>query len=389
MQVETTTTTTPPINQQKRTLLLMRLGALVILLIILYGLYWLVTGRFYESTDDAYVGGNLVQLMPRINGTVTTIEADDTHLVQENQPVVLLDTTDTTLALQKAAANLAQTVRQVRQLYQTEAQLSADVIVRKAQLVNSQSELKRRQSLIGSGAVSAEALQNTATQVASATARLAATQHQLAGTQALVENTTLDHYPSVEQAKAKLSEAYLAMMRTTILAPVTGYVAQRSVQVGQHVTPNSALLAIVPLNQIWVDANFKEAQLRRIRIGQPVSLVSDIYGSQVTYKGTVLGLSAGTGSVFSLLPPQNATGNWIKVVQRVPVRIGLDAQQVAKYPLRVGLSMTVSVDTHRQDGPALAQLANKQPIYTTNIYNNESSAAQALIDKIMRDNTGD
>lgn len=377
----------PENNNGKRKRLLQGLTIFFVLLGLLYALYWGFIGRFKEYTDDAYVSGNLVQLTPQVTGIVVSIGADDTNLVQQGQVIVKLDDTDARLALAQTEANLAKTIRDVRQLYQTAEQLQANVAQHEAELNKVKDDLKRRQNLIKAGAVSKEILQHNQTDVATAEAALNQAQHQYEATHALIENTTLLQYPTVLKAESDLRTAYLNLQRTALRAPITGYIAKRSVQLGQQVSIGMPLLAIVPLNAIWVDANFKESQLKNLRIGQPVTLISDIYGSRITYQGKIQGLAAGTGSVFSLLPPQNATGNWIKIVQRVPVRVVLDAQALKQHPLRVGLSMAVTVDTHNRDGHVLAQTASSKPVYDTHVFANQDAGAEELIAKIVKENS--
>ena len=342
---------------------------------------WLVASH-YESTDNAYVQGNVIQITPQIGGTVMAILADDTDFVKAGQPLVRLDPADAKVALDQAEANLAQAVRQVRTLYANNGSLSAQVALREADVSKTQSDvvraqseiaranddLNRRQALSGNGAVSGEELNHARTQLANANSALAAAQsgvraaqagvraagEQLASNQAMTDGTSVEQHPSVLAAAAKVREAWLATQRAAMLAPVDGYVARRTVQLGQRVAAGTPMMSIIPLKQVWVDANFKEVQLRKIRLGQPVKLTADLYGKKVEYTGTVAGLGAGTGAAFALLPAQNATGNWIKVVQRVPVRVALDAAQVAQNPLRVGLSMDAEVDVSKQDGKTLA-----------------------------------
>ena len=375
-------------RRRLRRLALASLATVLALAAAVYAVHWVVFSRFHESTDDAYVAGNQVALMPQVAGTVTAILADDTQQVRQGQTVVTLSEADAKLALEQAEAGLADAVRQVRQLFQNAAQQKANVNVRKAELKKAQEDLDRRQALIGKRLVSAEEVQHARTALETAQAALVLAEHQSTAADVLVENTTLEHHPMVEQAKAKVRDAYLALVRTYIPAPVSGYVAKRSVQVGQHVTPGTPLMAIVPLQGVWVDANFKEGQLSDVRIGQPANLTSDLYGGDVVYHGKVLGLSAGTGSAFSLLPPQNATGNWIKVVQRVPVRIALDAQELARHPLRIGLSMNVEIDTHDKSGPVLAQGATPEPVYATPVFDAQAAPAEAVIRAIIAANGG-
>ena len=342
----------------KRKKALISIAAVVALAGLGWGAYeWLVASH-YESTDNAYVQGNVIQVTPQIGGTVTAIFADDTDFVRAGRPLVQLDPADAKVALDQAEANLAQTVRQVRTLYTNNGSLAAQVKLREADAVKARSEieranddLNRRQSLVGNGAVSKEELNHATTQLANARSALAAAEagitaarEQLAGNQAMTEGTSVERHPSVQAAAAKVREAWLATQRAALTAPVDGYVAKRTVQLGQRVAAGTPMMSIVPLNQLWVDANFKEVQLRNIRLGQPVKLTADVYGKKVEYTGTVAGLGAGTGAAFALLPAQNATGNWIKVVQRVPVRIALDPKELAKHPLRVGLSMEAEID---------------------------------------------
>jgi membrane fusion protein (multidrug efflux system) len=352
-----------------------------------YGTYWALIGRFEESTDDAYVAGNTVPLTTRVIGTVTAIRADNTQRVQEGQPLVLLDSTDARIALKQTEARLAQKVREVQGLYQTEAQQEAQVFLEQAKLAQAKIDYRRNHNLVVRNSVSVEEFQHSGTQVDVDQANLELAEHHLAAARAAVANTELANHPQVRLAAANLRDAYIALKRTTIRAPVTGYVDKRSVQVGERVSPGKPLMAIVPLKQLWVDANFKESQLRNVRTGQPVSLTSDLYGGNVVYHGRVIGLGAGTGSAFAVLPPQNATGNWIKVVQRVPVRIGLDRKEVDAHPLRIGLSMEATVDTHDRSGTVLRADPQPRDVYVTHVYQDEDKGAGALISRIIQQNT--
>src|SRR3569623_46750 len=339
-----------PSASPKRKKILLTIALIFLLAAIGYGVYWLLFARFVEATDDAYVQGNVVQITPQVAGTVSKILVDDTDVVKAGQPLVMLDPSDADVALAQAEAQLAQTVREVRTLYASQAQASANVAQRRAELVKSQDDLKRRKNLAGTGAVSGEEIRHAELAVQAAQAAVAAAQEQLASGRALTEGTTVEQHPNVKRAAARVQEAMLAKQRTTIYAPVGGQVAKRNVQVGQRLNPGAPLMAIVPLDQLWIDANFKESQLRVMRIGQPVTLIADLYGGKVKYDGKVVGLAAGTGSAFALLPAQNATGNWIKVVQRVPVRIAIDPKQLAAHPLRIGLSVQADVDLLDQGG---------------------------------------
>jgi membrane fusion protein, multidrug efflux system len=353
-------------------------------------------------TDNAYVQGNVIQITPQVGGTVTAILADDTDFVKAGQPLVQLDPADAKVALDQAEANLAQAVRQVRTLYANNGSLSAQVTLRQSDIARAQTEidratddLNRRQALAGNGAVSKEELNHARSQLAvaqnamvTAQAGVAAAREQLSSNQSLTDGTNIEGHPSVMAAAAKVREAYLALHRATLPAPVDGYVAKRTVQLGQRVGAGAPLMSIVPLNQLWVDANFKEVQLRNIRIGQPVTLTADLYGKKMEYKGTVAGLGMGTGAAFALLPAQNATGNWIKVVQRVPVRVALDAEQLAKNPLRVGLSMEATIDVSDLSGKTLADAPRSASGTQTQVYAALDDGASAEVRRVIAANLG-
>ncbi|SRR5579875_4411 len=371
----------------RRKLLMRSLVGVIVLAAIAWGLYYFLVGRWYEGTDDAYVNGNVVQITPQIPGTVVSIGADDNDYVREGQVLVKLDPADADVALAQAEAALAQTVRKVRGLYSTVHSSRADVAVREAALKQAEADYARRKGLAASGAISAEELAHARDALVAAQSALAAAEGQLAVTNAVVEDTTIASHPDVKAAAAKVRAAWLNDMRTTLVAPVSGYVAKRTVQVGQRVQPGTPLMAVVPLHQVWVDANFKETQLEHMRIGQPVTLTSDLYGSGVKFQGHVEGLGVGTGSAFSLLPAQNATGNWIKIVQRLPVRIALDPAELDKHPLRIGLSMDVTVNLHDQSGPILSTQPPQHPVFSTDVYARQTAAADALIAQIIHDNS--
>ena len=364
--------------------------------------YWYFVLRHYESTDDAYVAGNVVQVTPQTNGTVVGIYADDTDFVPEGKVLVKLDPTDADVALKQAEAQLAQAVRQARQLYANNDALAANMRERQAELARMQhdvdkarDDLQRREAVAAMGAVSKEEVEHARTALDNALSALAATQsslvgarQQLASGHALTEGTTVASHPSVQAAAARVREAYLARARCDIAAPVAGQVARRNVQIGQRIATGAPLMAVVPLREVWVEANFKENQLGRMRIGQPVELHADIYGNDVEYRGQVLGLGAGTGAAFSLLPAQNATGNWIKVVQRLPVRVALDREQLKAHPLRVGLSMDVEVDIEDSHGTQLSQSVRQTPVATTSLMSEQAATAEALVARIISVNLG-
>lgn len=375
-----------PQNNGKRKRMMTLLVAVIVIAAIAYGLYYFLVARFHEDTDDAYVNGNVVQITPQVTGTVIAVKADDTQTVKAGDPLVVLDPADSQVALQQAEANLAQTVRQVRGLFVNDDQYRAQVALRQSDLSKAQDDLRRRLAVAQTGAVSQEEISHARDAVKAAQASVDAAQQQLASNRALTANTTIASHPNVMAAAAKVRDAYLANARNVLPAPVTGYVAKRSVQVGQRVSPGNPLMSVVPLNAVWVDANFKEVQLKHMRIGQPVEMTADIYGSSVTYHGKVVGFSAGTGSAFSLLPAQNATGNWIKVVQRLPARIELDPKDLDKHPLRIGLSMQVDVDIKDERGDQLVNAPNT--VYETNVFAKYGDEADAEIARIIAENAG-
>ncbi|MGU7812602.1 HlyD family secretion protein [Burkholderia sp. AW49-1] len=373
-------------NNGKRKRMMTLLIAVIVIAAIAYGLYYFLVSRFHEETDDAYVNGNVVQITPQVTGTVIAVKADDTQTVKAGDPLVVLDPADSQVALQQAEANLAQTVRQVRGLFVNDDQYRAQVALRQSDLSKAQDDLRRRVAVAQTGAVSQEEISHARDAVRAAQASVDAAQQQLASNRALTANTTIASHPNVMAAAAKVRDAYLANARNVLPAPVTGYVAKRSVQVGQRVSPGNPLMSVVPLNAVWVDANFKEVQLKHMRIGQPVELTADIYGSSAVYHGKVVGFSAGTGSAFSLLPAQNATGNWIKVVQRLPVRIEIDPKDLEKHPLRIGLSMQVDVDIKDERGDQLVNAKNT--VYETNVFAKYGDEADAEIARIIAENSG-
>ena len=379
---------TPSSNPKRKRWLLILLA--VVILAGLASVAWeILYGRWHEDTDDAYVNGNVVQITPQITGTVVSIGADDGDLVRKGQVLVKFDPSDADIALQQAEANLARTVRQVRGLFSNVDGYKADVAAKKVALAKAEADFKRRQNLANDGAISQEELAHARDALDTARSSLTTSEQQLDTNRALVDDTVIASHPDVKAAAAKLRQAYLDDARAVIIAPVTGYVAKRTVQVGQRVQPGAALMAVIPLDQVWIDANFKETQLKHMRIGQPVDIRSDLYGSEVKYSGTVDSLGVGTGSAFSLLPAQNATGNWIKIVQRVPVRIRINAEELAKNPLRIGLSMDVNVSLHDQSGPALAQQSPHEAVFSTDVYQEQLASADQLIEKLIQANLAD
>ncbi|MBN3833142.1 efflux RND transporter periplasmic adaptor subunit [Burkholderia sp. Ac-20344] len=348
--------------------------------------YWLLSDRYYEDTDDAYVAGSIVQVAAQIPGSVTDVVVADTQAVRAGQTLVKLDDTEASVAFAQAKAQLAQAVRQV-----ANAKISTTMYVEAVNARRADLSLAQRAFAARSGAsveiVAPEELARARAAVAGAQANLAAAQAQLDAARALGSKLPVDESPAVMQAAAQFKLAFRNLKRTTIVAPVDGTIGQRSVQVGQQVGPGVPLMSIVQLNQLWIEANFKEGQIRHMRIGQPVEVVSDLYGSRVTYRGRVQGFSAGTGSAFSMLPSQNAAGNWIKVVQRVPVVIALEPRDLAAHPLRVGLSMRATVDTHDRNGHALDS-EPPTPAVSTRVHDGVASDAERAAAAIIRENQG-
>jgi membrane fusion protein (multidrug efflux system) len=342
-------------------------------------IYWLFWWRFEESTQDAYVNGNMTMLTPQIPGIVTAIYADNTQMVQEGQLLVELDPTDRAIALAESQAGLAATVRSVVQLFERVDELRAGVERQRALLIEAIQDFQRRKATVSAGAVSVENYEHSIATLRSSEADLIITEYQLAESVAMVQGTTVVNHPLVNQAKDRVRQAWVDLQRCTLFSPAKGLVAQRGVQVGQQISVGMALLAVIPLDQMWVDANFRELELTNMRIGQSAAVTADLYGRGIRFRGKVVGLPGGTGSVFSVLPPQNATGNWIKIVQRLPVRIQLDPQEIESHPLRLGLSMSVRVDTHVRDGPLVPEPQEPRRLYSTKVYSDQLEGVEMIM----------
>ncbi len=379
-------TASPANGRRGRIMLLIALAFIV--LGVLWGLYWFFVLSIEEETDDAYVNGNKVVISAQVPGTVVAVLADDTQLVKSGQILVRLDPTDADTNMNRAASALAQTVRQVRQQKAMAAQYDAVIATRHLQLARAQADLARRRPLMADHAIAPEELHHAEETVALAQSALTQAERESAAAHALVDGIDVAENPAVLVAKAAYRDAWLAAQRNAVVAPVTGYVAERTVQLGARIQPGEALMTVIPLHALWVDANFKEVQLRNLRIGQPAEVRSDLYGGAAIFHGHVKGMSAGTGAAFALLPPQNASGNWIKVVQRVPVRIVLDEKELAKHPLRIGLSVTVTVDTTTRTGPVLAADSADRFTGDTDVYLQDLQKANAQADAIVRRNLG-
>lgn len=351
-----------------------------------WGSYWMIWGQYGETTDDAYVNGNMITITPQEEGILTTILADNTELVEAGQVLFELDPHDYEIAFDKAKADLAESVRVVSEMFIKVEELAAKKRVAEAELMRTQFDYNHRLALVGDQSVSLEDFEHSETAKLAAEAKLQEVEKELERAQAEVHNTTVIDHPRVRQAKAGVRRAFLALHRCKVRAPTRGIVTQRKAQVGQWVRPFDPLMALIPVDQMWVDANFREVSLKNLRIGQPVKLISDMYGSEVKFQGKVVGLNPGTGSVFSILPPQNATGNWIKIVQRVPVKIELNSMEVELHPLVLGLSMTVTVDTHQREGLQLPKISPQSVVYASDVYTDELVGVEPIIDQIIQEN---
>ena len=384
-QTDTLTSSNNKSQQRKKGL------SIFILLLLLISVgsvaYWYFFIKGFEETEDAYVSGNQVMVSAQVAGNISKINVDNMDPVQAGDVLLELDDTNAKLSFEQAKSNLANAVRQISQLNYTVKQLKSAVRANEITLAQAQGNLNRRVQLVKDGAIDKESLQHAKEAVELAKANLTTSQNQLEANQALLLDGPLNEQPQIQSAVSNLKQAWLNLERTKIRSPIKGYVARRNAQVGQAVSVGGALMAVVNTDQMWLDANFKETQLTHMRIGQPVKIHFDLYGKDKTFDGKVVGIEMGTGSAFSLLPTQNATGNWIKVVQRVPVRIQLDPQQLAENPLRIGLSATVKVDVSDSQGETLRDQAPATTLYSTNVLQYDESAVNNLIESIIRDNS--
>jgi membrane fusion protein (multidrug efflux system) len=373
----------PASTNGKRTKILILIAVIFIVLGALWAAYWVLVLAKREQTDDAYVNGNKVVISAQVSGTVVAVLADDTQLAKAGQVLVRLDPVDAQTSLDRSASALAQAVRQVRQEKSMADQYDSVIETRRLELARAMADLAKREPLLADHAIAPEEVRHARESVEIARAALSQAVRQSSASHALVDGAVVQENPAVLQAKAAYRDAWIAVHRNAVVAPVTGYVAERSVQLGQHIQAGQALMTVIPLNALWVDANFKEVQLRHLRIGQPAQVRSDLYGGSFIFHGHVKGMAAGTGAAFALLPAQNASGNWIKVVQRVPVRIQIDDKDLQKSPLRVGLSATVTVDTTNRDGPVLAAKAADAPVGDTEVYTQDLDKANAEADAVV------
>jgi membrane fusion protein, multidrug efflux system len=378
---------TSPANPNRKRAFIV-LAAVVLIGGVVWLARWVAVAKGFQSTDDAYINSDLVQVTSEAPGTVLSVGVDDTQSVERGTVLTELDPADARVATAAAEAQLARAVRSVRGLFAQRDQLQAQIAQRQSDVKRAQDDVRRREGLLADGAVSGEELSHSRDALAGAQAALDGARQGLNATDAQIQGTTIETHPQVLDAEAAVRNAALALHRTRLRAPIAGVIVRRSVQVGQRVAAGAPLMGLVPLDDVWVDANFKESQLRDIRVGQPVTLHADIYGSDVQFHGKIAGLSAGSGSAFALLPAQNASGNWIKIVQRVPVRIGIDPQDVKSHPLRVGLSMSVKVDIHDTSGPVVATQVRSVP-QPTQESAADDPAIEARIDSIVAQNSGE
>jgi membrane fusion protein (multidrug efflux system) len=350
--------------------------------------YYLAYGQYHIVTKDAYVQGDLIRIAPQVSGTVTDVAADETQYVRQGGLLVRLDPTDNDVALARAKASLGETVREVTHLFDAERQAQAAVAQQEVQERLAARTLHRDRTIASAGAVSQLRVDQDETADRNLQAALREARAQLASAQSAVSGTNPATHPQVLLAEANLRAAWLARQRAAVLAPVSGYIVRRTVQLGEQVDPSTQMLAIAPLESVWVDANFKETQLSELRIGQPVSLTADLYGRRYRFHGRVLGLAGGTGEALAVLPPENASGNWIKIVQRLPVRIGLDPRELRAHPLFLGLSMHVDVDIHDTGGASLSTTAAWPAAIHTNVYASQDAGVEPVIRRIVSENLG-
>lgn len=378
----------PPSNNiKKRNNLLVRIILVSIVAGLLFFAYWWMYLTGYEYTQNAYVGGDMVGISPKIMGTVVSYYCEDNDFVEEGQLLVELDPTDYRIAFEAQKAAFASSVRQVVNLKQHAGQLQAGLSAKKILLERAKEDYFNRTRLIDSRAISKEELEHAKAEFDFATYQYMITFHELEGTLALLGNTSLREHPQIMGAKENLRNAYLNLKRCRIRSPITGLVAKRSVQVGETANPAKIMMQVIPLRNVWIDANFKEDQLKNIRINQTATIQTDLYANKVIFQGKVQGIQAGTGSVFALLPAQNATGNWIKIVQRVPVRITLDPSPLKDFPLLIGLSASVTIDISDQSGPVLMNVPSQQQVTKTPIFEIPMEEVDQLIEDIIRQNS--
>lgn len=374
-------------RQQKRSHRLKWVSLCALLLGLIYMAYYLFFSRHFVITNDAYVTGNLAPLKAQTSGTVIDVRIDNTQYAHQGDVLVRLDGLEAQVALEQAKADLAESVRQVETQFDQTEMLRQKLAGKEALLNRNKHDLSRFRSVEKEGGVSAQQIENNAFQISELEAEVGQIRAELKGAEALIQNTSAANNPKVLQTAAALKKAYLDSVRQSIVAPISGFIAKRNIQPGEQVTPETTLLTLVPLDYLWIEANFLENEMKAVQPGQAAEITVDLYGSKLIYHGEVLGLSAGTGSVFGLLPPDNATGNYIHIVERVPVRIGLRADELKEHPLRPGLSAKVMIDT-RQAGRSVLDPLTTTPAdaYKTEVYDHQLDGAEQLIRQIIEEN---
>lgn len=363
---------------KKKKISLIVVTILLVLTAIVWFSYWLLYGRFYVSTQDAYVHGNQMQITSQVVSGVKAIYAEETDFVEAGQLIVEMENSNYILSYQEAKENLANTVRDVAELFKEAEAKRASLEVQKANYRLALLELSFREGLVLTGAISVEEFEVYKTQVETAEAKMVEAQEEFGKAGVKVEKTSVRTHPRVLEAATTVRERYLDLIRCRVLSPVSGYVAKRQVQVGDFVNAGKTIMMVVPLDYLWMEANFKETKLGKVRVGQPVSFYSDLHGSGARYHGHIVGYQAGTGTAFSILPAQNASGNWIKIVQRVPIRVNIPREQLEKYPLVIGLSLNAKVDIHNTELPMLTPTPTFEPIYHTEIYQTQMEQMEMI-----------
>lgn len=381
----TTTPTASPSNHKRKKIATI-FSSVCIALALAFFFFWLLYLRFIEYTDDAYVEGNQVYITPLRPGFITAIHSDDTYLVKKGQVLIDLDKTDAAIALNQAKKNLAQVVREVCQMFHQVFVYEAEIEVKKAEYIKSAQDFEHRRDVIDEGGVSVEDFEHAIAALSSSFYSLQMTELLYEKALSIVQGTSIKGHPLVLEAADRVRDAWVQLYRCRIYSPVEGLVAQRKIQVGMWADIGQLLMSVIPLDQIWVNANYKETQLKHMRIGQPVKITSDLYGNDVVFHGTIAGLPGAAGNAFSLLPPQNLSGNWIKIVQRVPVRVSLDAEEIKRHPLRIGLSMEAIVDLRNQTGLLVPETNEGSPKYETPIYEWEEKGDEEAIGLILNEN---
>lgn len=378
------TTPAPRGNPGGRRKALLILGVIVLIGVIVWAVFHFLLAKPEEETDDAYVAGDVVAITARDPGQVTAIHADNTQMVKAGQPLIDLDPATADVGLASAEAELARAVRSTRATFSRLSETGAQVVQARAELARASDDYRRRRGAAAEGAISGEELAHAADAVKVARANLQLALSQQTQSRTAVQGTEVNTNPAVLAAAAAYRRAAITASHMHVAAPIDGVVAQRTVQLGQQVAAGTPMMAVVPLDRLWVDANFRETQLKDLRIGQPATVVSDVYGDDVVYHGKVIGVGAGSGNAFALLPPQNASGNWIKIVQRVPVRIALDPRELRANPLRVGLSVAATVDTASKSGQRLGLPASQA--YGATAKDANDPAVEARIRQIIAAN---